>query len=121
MDEHGQLNRAGRRALQRTRSGRRRAALSSGAVLSLGSGLFGGAKSAGAEVQSLVVTIEEDITDPTDGEISLREAAVLSNETPGEGEITFAPDVVDVVSDDAAIAIFEDLTIDGPGVTVSAS
>lgn len=85
------------------------------------------------ETASLVVTTSADVSDPTDGLTSLREALVLANSDPDDSEVTFGDgsgltggtDFTDGIGDtialdwqtfgDAGLEIASDVTIFGPG------
>ena len=63
----------------------------------------------------LVVTTLDDVVDDSDGQLSLREAIIAANETPGLDVIHFAPGLTGTIELSEPLTITDDLKIRGPG------
>ena len=71
------------------------------------------------EPPSLVVDRFDDVSDPTDGMTTLREAIVNANRIPGDDVVTFVPEASGqtILLDNAELAITEGLAIDADALT----
>jgi hypothetical protein len=128
MDERGDLNRAGRRALARQErrggSSARKAALSGGAVLTLGASFVASAPV--AQAATFTVTTLDDTDDPDQegggdaAETTLREAIVAANTATGPDIITFESGLTGTIQlTQGQLYVTDSLTIEEPDAYIN--